>query len=124
LQINRAFPVAAVPLGDNRRRWRFRRQDEAKEITSMKSTDLEKNKGLKINGKMGAAGVPSRFAAGAASASDKREQRQQERALGQVPFACKLPMDLVKQLQERGAAHEGGMNALMTELITKALASA
>jgi hypothetical protein len=33
-------------------------------------------------------------------------------------------MDLVKQLQERGAAHEGGMNALMTELITKALASA
>lgn len=90
----------------------------------MKSTDLEKNKGLKINGKMGAAGVPNRFAAGAASASDKREQRQQERALGQVPFACKLPMDLVKQLQERGAAHEGGMNALMTELITKALASA
>jgi hypothetical protein len=124
LQINRAFPVAAVSLGDNRRRWRFRRQDEAKEITSMKSTDLEKNKGLKINGKMGAAGVPSRFAAGAASTSDKREQRQQERALGQVPFACKLPMDLVKQLQERGAAHEGGMNALMTELITKALASA
>jgi hypothetical protein len=89
---------------------------------SMKLTDLEKNRGLKINGKMGAAGVPGRFAAGAATVADKREQRRQERALGQLPFACKLPSALVKQLQERGATHEGGINRFMTELISKALA--
>jgi hypothetical protein len=91
---------------------------------SMKRTDLEKNRGLKINGKLGAAGIPSRFAAGAASVVDKREQRRLDRASGQIPFACKLPAELVKQLQERGAAHEGGINVFMAELITSALAEA
>ena len=66
---------------------------------TMKSTDLQKNLGLKINAKMGAAGTPGRFGAAAGKASDKREQRQQERALGLVPFACKLPAELVKDLQ-------------------------
>lgn len=91
---------------------------------SMKRTDLEKNRGLKINAKLGAAGTPGRFAAEAASAMDKRAQRQQERAQGLVPFACKLPTGLVKQLQERGALHPGGINALMAELIARALGDA
>ena len=68
-----------------------------------------------------AAASPARFGA-AAQAVDKREQRQQERALGVVPFACKLPIALVKQLQERGARHEGGLNALVAELLGQALA--
>lgn len=89
---------------------------------SMKRTDLEKNRGLKINAKISAAGIPGRFAAGATSVADKREQRRQERALGQVSFACKLPAELVKQLQERGAAHAGGINTFMAELVSKALA--
>jgi len=91
---------------------------------SMKRTDLEKNRGLKINGKLGSAGIPSRFAAGATSVVDKREQRRLDRASGQIPFACKLPSELVKQLQERGSAHEGGINALVAELISEALAEA
>lgn len=89
----------------------------------MKPTDLAKNRGLKINNKLNAAASPARFGA-AAAAVDKREQRQQERALGVVPFACKLPIALVKQLQERGATHEGGLNGLMTELLGRALAEA
>lgn len=89
---------------------------------TMKSTDLEKNLGLKINGKMGATGVPGRFGAGASAVADRREQRRQERALGQVPFACKLPIELVKTLQARATTHEGGINALMTEILTQALA--
>lgn len=92
------------------------------EIMSMKSTDLEKNRGLKINGRIAAAGVPSRFGAAAGHIADKREQRQLERAAGQVPFACKLPMELVKQLQQRAASHPGGLNALMTEILGAALA--
>ncbi|MFV0665864.1 hypothetical protein [Denitromonas sp.] len=87
----------------------------------MKPTDLAKNRGLKINNKLNAAASPARFGA-AATAADKREQRQQERALGVVPFACKLPITLVKQLQERGANHEGGLNALVAELLGQALA--
>ncbi|KAA3653241.1 MAG: hypothetical protein DWQ11_08970 [Proteobacteria bacterium] len=87
----------------------------------MKPTDLAKNRGLKINNKLNAAASPARFGA-AAQAVDKREQRQQERALGVVPFACKLPIALVKQLQERGATHEGGLNALVAELLGQALA--
>jgi len=91
---------------------------------SMKKTDLEKNRGIKINGKVGAGGIPSRFAAGAAETIDKREQRRLDRAAGHIPFACKLPADLVKQLQERGAAHEGGLNVFLAELLGKALAVA
>lgn len=89
---------------------------------SMKRTDLEKNRGLKINARMGAAGTPGRFAAEALDAAGKRAQRQQERALGLVPFACKLPAELAGQLQARGSSHAGGINALMAELIAQALA--
>lgn len=89
---------------------------------SMKRTDLEKNLGLKINARMGAAGTPGRYAAGAANVVDRREQRRQERAQGQIAFACKLPAELVKQLQERGAAHESGVNGLVAELLSRALA--
>ena len=54
------------------------------------------------------------------------EQRRFPAALlpGQIPFACKLPAELVKQLQERGGTHEGGINVFMAELIAGALAEA
>ena len=91
---------------------------------SMKRTDLEKNRGLKINARMGAAGAPERFAAGAGSVVDKRGQRKLDQAAGLIPFACKLPGDLVKQVQAQGLAHEGGINALVAELLTKALTTA
>ena len=69
---------------------------------SMKRTDLEKNRGLKINARMGAAGFPERFAAGAGSVIDKRGQRKLDQAAGLIPFACKLPACLVKDLQAAG----------------------
>ena len=89
---------------------------------SMKKSDLDKNLGLKIGGKMKAAGVPDRFAQGAAGALDKREQRRLDSAAGLVPFACKLPGDLVKTLQERAAGFEGGMNALVADLLARGMA--
>ena len=88
---------------------------------SMKKTDLAKNMALKINGQMKGAGVPGRFAQGAAELVDRKEQRRRDAAAGLVPFACKLPMDLVKQLNERAASHEGGANALVAELLRKGL---
>ena len=88
---------------------------------SMKKTDIEKNRAAKIDGRMKAAGIPGRFAQGAANVPDKREQRRIDSAAGLVPFACKLPSELVKRLHERGAAHAGGVNGLLAELLGKAL---
>ncbi len=89
---------------------------------SMKKTDLTKHLAKKLDGRMKAAGVPDRFAQGAADATDKREQRRLDSAAGLVPFACKLPGELLKRLHERAAAHEGGVNALVAQALEKALA--
>lgn len=88
---------------------------------SLKKFDLAKNLGLKVTGQMRAAGVPSRFAQGAGEVLDKRERRARDAALGLVPFACKLPADLVKRLNERATQHEGGLNALLAEWLTQGL---
>lgn len=89
---------------------------------SMKKTDLEKNKAMKIVGTMKSSLSPDRFAQGAAAAQDKKERRARDAAAGLVPFACKLPNELLKKLNERAASHEGGVNALVAALLTAGLA--
>ena len=88
---------------------------------SLKKFDLAKNLGLKVAGQMRAAGVPDRFAHGAAAALDKRERRARDAAAGLVPLACKLPAELVKRLHERAGVHAGGLNGLMAELLQPSL---
>jgi hypothetical protein len=88
---------------------------------SMKKTDLVKNLAKKLDGRMKAAGTPDRFAQGAADSVERREQRRRDSAAGLVPFACKLPADLVKRLGERAAGHDGGVNALVAEVLGKAI---
>jgi hypothetical protein len=88
---------------------------------SMKKSDLDKHMAKKIGGQMRAAGVPDRFAQGAADAVDRREQRRLDNAAGLVPFACKLPADLTATLRERAAAHAGGINGLVADLLRKGL---
>ena len=65
--------------------------------------------------------TPGRFAQGAAIVLDRREQRKRDQALGLVPFAIKLDVELVKQLhalaQERGT----GLNELTADLLQKGL---
>ena len=89
---------------------------------SMKKTDLEKNKAMKIDGKMKSAGVPGRFAKNAAEVVDKREQRRRDTAAGLVPFACKLPADLVKRLHTRAGIEAGGVNVIVAQALEQALA--
>ncbi len=89
---------------------------------SMKKFDIEKMIAKKVTGQMKAGGVPSRFGQGAGEVLDKRERRARDAAAGLVPFACKLPGELIKQLHERAATHEGGINALAAELLNQALA--
>lgn len=88
---------------------------------SMKKTDLVKNLAKKIDGQMKVAGVPPRFGQGAAAVLDRREQRKIDAQAGLLPFACKLPADVVKRLHERAAGHDGGMNALVAALLQQAL---
>lgn len=87
----------------------------------MKRTDLEKNLGLKISGKMNQSGTPGRFGKEAASAVDRREQRKLDQALGLVPFAVKLNSELVKQIQDLARARQTGLNEVVAELLKKGL---
>jgi hypothetical protein len=89
---------------------------------SMKKSDLDKQLGSKIGGRMKAAGPGARFGQGVESLVDRREQRRIDAAAGLVPFACKLPSDLAAALRERGTAHPQGMNGAVAELLRKALA--
>ena len=88
---------------------------------SMKKTDLTKQLAKKLDGRMKTAGAAGRFGQGAGEVVDRREQRRLDSAAGLVPFACKLPADLVKRLQERATTHEGGVNALVAEALKEAL---
>lgn len=89
---------------------------------TMKKTDLEKNKALKLQQATKAAG-PERFGkASAQPALDRREQRKLDQAQGLVPFACKLNADLVAKLKTRAEGHPGGLNGLLAELLEAGLA--
>ncbi len=90
---------------------------------SMKKTDLVKNLAKKIDGQMKGVAVPGRFGQAAGAALDKREQRRIDAQAGLLPFACKLPADLVRQLHDRAVGHEGGLNALVAQLLAQSLPS-
>ena len=87
----------------------------------MNKTDLEKLKGLKIDGQMKRAGTPGRFGAAADAATSRREQRERERAQGLVPFAVKLDGELVKRLQALAQERKTGLNEVVAELLEKGL---
>ncbi|MEY8689931.1 MAG: hypothetical protein AB9M53_08645 [Leptothrix sp. (in: b-proteobacteria)] len=85
----------------------------------MKKTDLVKGLAKKLEGKMKTAGVPARFAQGAAAAASKRDAHALATAASAaaapklVPLACRLPADLLNRLRERATTQEGGINALI-----------
>ncbi len=87
---------------------------------TQKKFDLAKTMALKLQGQMKSAGVPDRFAEGS-GVVDKREQRRRDQAAGLVPFACKLPADLVRRLNDAAASQEAGVNALVAQAIDELL---
>ncbi|MBS4097038.1 MAG: hypothetical protein KGZ83_09420 [Sulfuricella sp.] len=89
----------------------------------MKRTDLEKNLGLKIKGKINQAGASGRFGSAAGAVPDRREQRKLDQAQGLVPFAVKLDGELVKQVQALALERGVGLNELVGELLKKGLAA-
>lgn len=88
----------------------------------MKKSDLEKQKAMKLAGKMKQAGANPAFGQQGAAVLDRREQRKHDQALGLVPFAVKLHGDLVAQLQAIAQSRTMAMSDVVAELLTKALA--
>jgi hypothetical protein len=88
---------------------------------SMKKTDLARRLELKLEGARKGAAAPGRFGQPAAALPDRKAQRKADAAAGLVPFACKLPAALAATLRERAAGHEGGLNALVAELLERGL---
>jgi len=85
---------------------------------TMKRAELEKRLGRKIANDLRQVG--KRFDT-SASPVGRREQRERDRAAGLVPFAVKLPGDLVRQLQEIAMQHQQPLNKLVDELLRRAL---
>ncbi len=88
---------------------------------SLKKFDLAKNLGKKLEGQRKGSAIPGRFGDASANLVDRREQRRRDAAAGLVPFACKLPVDLVDALRERSIEHPAGLSSMVEELLRLAL---
>ncbi len=88
---------------------------------ALKKFDLAKNMGKKLEGQRKGATIPGRFGEASASLPDRREQRRRDAAAGLVPFACKLPTDLIDGLRERSLEHPAGLNSMLEEMLRHAL---
>ena len=87
---------------------------------TMKKAELEKRKGLKIANDMRLAGNP--FTRAGETEADRRARRERDRALGLVPFAAKLPQELVRQMQEEAPARGVRLDDLVAEWLRKGMA--
>ena len=87
---------------------------------SMKKTDLEKLKGKKLGA---GANAIDRYGKDAAQPGDRRAQREHDRELGLVAFACKLHGDLVREVHAAAQARGVGLNEITAELLRKGLDS-
>jgi hypothetical protein len=83
----------------------------------MKKADLEKQLGKKIAGRMMQEAHSDRYGAASGQVGDKREQRERDKAAGLVPFAVKLPQDLVARLQAIAVERGTSMNELTAMLL-------
>jgi hypothetical protein len=87
---------------------------------TMKKTELEKRKGLKVTNELRRSGNP--FPRAAEAESDRRARRERERAQGLVSFAVKLPQDLVRKMQSEAQARGASLGELAAEWIRKGMA--
>ncbi len=87
---------------------------------TLKRTELEKNKLVKATTQMKGAPVKGRFA-GADAPVDRKEQRKLDSAAGLVPFACKLPSELIGKLNDEVVKRGANLNEVVAELLGKGL---
>ena len=89
----------------------------------MKRTDLERTVGQKINNRIKKSGGTSPFSGNTPKTADKREQRKIDQALGLVPFAVKISVDLVQQIQDIANVECKTVSEVAAELLSAALES-
>lgn len=87
----------------------------------MKRTALEKVEAMKTVGAMKREATSDRYGANAGAPADKREQREKDKAAGLVPFAVKLPQELVTALQSLARERAATLNDVTAELIRKGM---
>lgn len=88
---------------------------------TMKRTELEKRKGLAITNAQRQTG--NRYGPAQAAPLDRKAQREADRAAGRVPFAVKLPSELVAQLQARARRDGVPLDDLAAALLRAGLAT-
>jgi hypothetical protein len=86
----------------------------------MKKTELEKRKGLKITNDLRLSGNP--YARAGETEAERRARRERDRALGLVPFAVKLPQELVRQMQTEAQVRGARLDDLVAEWLRKGIA--
>lgn len=90
----------------------------------MKKTDLEKNKALKLLGKMRQGGTPARFSSDTnAPTLDRREQRKLDQAQGLVSFPVKIQQTIIETIRTRASAQGLSTDQVIGELLEQALAN-
>ena len=88
---------------------------------TMKRTELEKRKGLAITNAQRQSG--NRYGPAQTMPPDRKAQRAADRAAGRVPFAVKLPSELVARLQACAQRDGRPLNELVAELLLAGLAA-
>ena len=83
----------------------------------MKRTDLEKHQGMKIVGAMKREPTAERYGTDAGAHVGKRDQRERDKAAGLVPFAVKLPQDLVASMQALAKVRGASLNDVAESLL-------
>lgn len=86
----------------------------------MKKTDIEKQKALKLKGKLNA-GPPLSRHTGAAPAVNRRDQRRLDQAAGLVSFPVKLHQPVISALNATAQADGISVNELVNTLLAEAL---
>lgn len=84
---------------------------------TMKRTELEKRKGLKLTNALRQAGAR----ADTSGIDDRRARRERDRAAGLVPVAVKLHGDFVQQLHQAARQRQLSLNELVDQLLRSAL---
>lgn len=87
---------------------------------SWKKTDLERLKAASLTDQLKKSAIPDRYAQGSQVLS-RREQREKERAQGLVPFAVKLPGELVARVQARAKDTGQPLNEVVATLLRQGL---
>jgi len=88
---------------------------------SMKKTDLEKNKAMKLGNALRGVPPPDRF--GKESTLDRKERRKIDQARGLIPFAVKLEQTLVTELRAAAEASGKSVDDAVAELLRRGLAA-